>query len=169
MSHAKNKLDWCLNKAEKELKENQEHRGLVRIKPDKEKTADYVNKAEHFLRATIYLKEGNFSDISASTIFYAMYHSLLAIAMKFGYESHNQECTFALIAHFIEDGKIGFDQNMLNKIATLGVEENTEETTVKIREKYQYGTKMKLEDDIYNQLLELAQQVISKTKEIIEE
>ena len=33
MSHAKNKMDWCLDKAKKEGKN---HRGLVKINPDLE-------------------------------------------------------------------------------------------------------------------------------------
>lgn len=34
MSHAENKVKWCLNKAEKELMEGKKHRGLVKIEPD---------------------------------------------------------------------------------------------------------------------------------------
>src|SRR3989338_4014102 len=101
MSHAENKIDWCLKKAEKELKEMGKHRGLIKIKSDLNKARDYIKKAEHYLKATDYLKKGNFSDISASTMFYSMYHCLLAIALKFGYESRNQECTFALMHNLV--------------------------------------------------------------------
>ncbi len=167
MSHAKNKLDWCLRKAEKELKEGSMHRGLRKIKPNKEQSTEHVKKAEHFLKATMYLKDGNFSDISASTVFYAMYHSLLAIASKFGYESHNQECTFALIASLIEEKKINLTQDTLDKIAALGITDDSE-TSVKIREKYQYGTSLSLNDNLYTQLVKLAQKVISETKVIVE-
>src|SRR3989344_9497102 len=97
MSQSKNKVKWCLKKAEDELKEGGKHRGLVKAKSDLNKARKHLLKAEHFLRATMYLKKGNFSDISTSTLFYSMYHCLLAIAAKFGYESRNQECTFALI------------------------------------------------------------------------
>ena len=97
-----------------------------------------------------------------------MYHCLLAIASKFGYESRNQECTFALISNLIEEGKIDFEKNLLDKIASLNVEEDSEKTIVEIREKYQYGTSLSLSDSIYNELFSLAQEVISKTKEIIE-
>jgi uncharacterized protein (UPF0332 family) len=168
MSHAKNKVDWCLKKAEKELKQGKKHRGLLKIKEDLEKARDYIKKAEHYIKATDYLKKGNFSDISASTVFYSMYHCLLAIASKFGYESRNQECTFALISNLIEEGKIDFEKNLLDKIASLNVEEDSEKTIVEIREKYQYGTSLSLSDSIYNELFSLAQEVISKTKEIIE-
>ena len=97
MSQAKNKLKWCLKKAEEEIKEQGMHRGLIKIKPNIGKSREHISKSEHYFNATEYLKKGNYSDIGASTIFYCMYHCLLAIAAKFGYESGNQECTFALI------------------------------------------------------------------------
>ena len=78
----------------------------------------------------------NFSDISASTVFYSMYHSLLAIVIKFGYESRNQTCTFALIQYLIEEKMIDFDQMLLNKIMCLEIDETISETGIEIREKY---------------------------------
>ena len=168
MTHSKNKIEWCLKKAEKELKEKGKHRGLIKIKPDLNKANEFIAKAEHYLKATDYLKKGNFADISASTVFYSMYSCLLAIISKFGYESGNQECTFALIFHLIEEGKIDFDKNLLEKIASL--ENNKDKEGIKdIRERYQYGTSLSLKDNLYKELFELAQKVISKTKEIIEE
>ncbi|MAG07932.1 hypothetical protein CMO89_00500 [Candidatus Woesearchaeota archaeon] len=169
MSHAKNKVEWCLRKAEKELKDSDTHRGLVKVNPSKEKAREYINKADHYLKATIYLKEGSFSDISASTVFYAMYHCLLAIAAKFGYEARNQECTFALINSLIEDGKIDIEKEMIDKISPLDAEESKEQTTIEVREQYQYGTSLSLKDNLYEEQLELAKKIISKTKEIIEE
>ena len=76
MSHVKNKLKWCITKAEKELAESFKHRGLIIIQPDIEKARAHIAKAGHYLKATDYLKKGNFSDISASTLFYSMYHCL---------------------------------------------------------------------------------------------
>jgi uncharacterized protein (UPF0332 family) len=170
MSHTKNKVEWCLRKAERELKESYKHRGLVKVKPDLEKANDFIIKAEHYLKATEYLKKGNFSDISASTVFYAMYHCLLAIAAKFGYESENQECTFAVINNLIEDGKIDFEKKLLDKISSLEVNETDEKTIVEVREKYQYGTELNMEDeDLYFQLVELAKTILSKAKVIIME
>ena len=167
MSHAMNKVGWCLRKAEKELKESDKHRGLVKIDSDKEKAKKHIDKAEHYLSATIYLKNGNFSDISASTVFYAMYHCLLAIAVKFGYESRNQECTFALINSLIEDKMIDFDKELLDKISPLD-EESKEQTTVKVREQYQYGTSLSLNENLYDKELLLAKKIIAKAKEIVE-
>lgn len=168
MSEAKNKLKWCLKKSEEEMKEQGMHRGLVKIKPNVEKAKEYVSKSEHYFNATEYLKTGNYSDISASTIFYCMYHCLLAIAAKFGYESGNQECTFALIYTLIEDNKIDFGKETLDKISALDASKNTDKTTIRIREKYQYGTSLSLEDNTYNELIELAKKVMSKTKVIVE-
>ncbi len=169
MSYAKNKRDWCLKKAERELKESETHRGLIKIKPDSKKAGEHISKAEHYLKATDYLKKGNFSDISASTVFYSMYHCLLAIAAKFGYESRNQECTFALINSLIEDNKIDLEKDLLDKVSSLDIEKSKEQTTVEVREQYQYGTNLSLKDDLYKELFELAKKIISKTKEIIEE
>jgi len=167
MSHTKNKVEWCLKKAEKELEKSEKHRGLVRIEPDLKKAREHVNKAEHYLKATDYLRKGDFSDISASTVFYSMYHCLLAIALKFGYESRNQECTFALIHYLIEEREINLDINLLNKIASLNIKEG-EKTGVEIREQYQYGTSLSIKDNLYKELFELAKNIILKTKEIIE-
>ena len=169
MSHVKNKVEWCLKKSERELKESGKHRGLVRIKPDLQKAKDYINKSEHYLKATEYLKNGNFSDISASTVFYSMYHCLLAIAAKQGYESGNQVCTFALIYSLIQEGKMDFKEAMLDRITSLNVKETDKKTTTEIREQYQYGTELTIKDDIYKELIELAKEVISITKVIIEE
>ena len=169
MSLAKSKVDWCLNKVEKELKETGKHRGLVRVKPDLGKAKDFVNKAEHYLRATEYLKRGDFSDISASTVFYSMYHCLLAIAEKFGYESRNQDCTFHLIHSLIEESKIGLEEELLSKIASLEVKTDDEKTSTEIREHYQYGTELSMKDNTYKELLQLAKEIIIKTKEILNE
>ena len=69
MSHAKNKVEWCLRKAENELKESKKHRGLVIIKPDVKKAKEFISKAEHYLKAAEYLKKGHYSDISATTLY----------------------------------------------------------------------------------------------------
>ena len=69
----------------------------------------------------------------------------------------------------IEDKKINFDKELLHKVSSLDVEKGKEQTTVEVREQYQYGTNLSLKDDLYNELLELAKKIIARTKEIIEE
>ena len=168
MSHARNKVDWCLKRAQRELEEGKSHKGIIKVNPNIKEARKHLEKAEHYLNATDLLKKENFSDISASTVFYSMYHCLLAIALKFGYESGNQECTFALIHNLIEEGKINLGKDLLDKIASLDLK-SEDKTTVEIREQYQYGTSLSIKDDIYKELFELARKVISQTKIIIEE
>lgn len=170
MSHAKNKVEWCLNKAEKELKEGDVHRGLIKINPDKEKALEHIRKAEHDLKGAVEFAEIGFSDWSASAFFYSTYQCFLAIAVKFGYESGNQECTFALMYSLAEDKKIDIDKSLLDLVSSLDLQKpNQESTSVKIRERYQYGIDLSLDDKTYNELLSLCRKILSKTKEIIEE
>ncbi len=166
MSHAKNKVKWCLRKAENKLKESGSHRGIIKSKPNLEQAKEYIEKAQHYIKATEYLKKGDYSDVSATTIFFSLYHSLLAIAAKFGYESRNQECTFALVYSLVEDGKIDFDKETLAKIASLEPKDE-KETSVEIRERFQYGTEFNMEEILYNDLTQLAKEVLSKAREIV--
>lgn len=168
MSHAKNKVDWCLKKAEKEIKESGNHRGLIKSSSNVNKSRAHIIKAEHYLKATMLLKKESFSDISASTVFYAMYHCLLAICAKFGYESRNQECTFALIHCLVEEKKIELEKELIDKIASFSVDKSHEQTSIELREQYQYGTELSLKDDIYDELVEIAKNILIKTKVVIE-
>lgn len=171
MSHAKNKMQWCLNKAKKELQEGKKHRGLVKINPDPEKAKEHLAKAEHNLKATIYLHNGGYTDWCSSSLFYVMYHCFLAILTKFGYETRNQECTFAVIANFIEEGKIAISLEDLEKVSILNVSDTQESpnTAVSIREDYQYSTKVSLQNKEYQDLFQLAKMILDKTKEALEE
>jgi len=168
MGHIENKIKWCLDKAKKELEKGEKHRGLIKISPNKEKAEEHIKKAEHYLDASVYLKDGNFSDISASTIFYSAYHCMLAIAIKFGYESRNQECTIALINSLIEEKKIELEKSLIDRIAMINQFQGEEKTAIEIREKYQYGTEISLKESLYNEFLQLAEVLLNKTKEIIE-
>jgi|SRR3989344_2323185 len=168
MSQTKNKVEWCLGKAEKEIQEGKVHRGLVRVKPDIKRAEDHIKKSEHYLAATDYLKKGNFSDISASTVFYSMYQCLLAIAIKYGYESRNQECTFALISSLIDENNIKFKKEILNKIYSINTEDK-DDTAAGVREHYQYGVDINLKESLYKEMTNLAKEIIEMTKEILEE
>lgn len=165
MTHAENKVDWCLKKAEKELQESANHRGLVIVKPGDGKA--HTRKAEHYLRASDYLHKGNFSDIAASTLFYCMYHCLLAIALKFGYESRNQECTFALVRKLVENKNIDFNQELLDKIASLD-NDKPQKTILQLREQYQYGVDISMQENLYQELFTLAGDVLLKPKTILQ-
>jgi len=171
MSHAKNKLHWCLNKAKKELQDSRKHRGLVEAAPDIETAREHLAKAEHNLKVTLYLQKGGFTDWCSSSLFYTIYHCFLAILTKFGYESRNQECTLAVIVSLIEDGKITFNKEDLEKVSSISITETQEtlDTAISIREKYQYCTKVSLENKEYQKLLQLTKRILDKTKEILSE
>ncbi len=166
MSQMKDKVKWCLKKAEKELAESKKHRGLIKISPSKVLAREYISKAEHYLEATFLLKE-KFSDISASTVFYSIYHCFLAILAKFGYESRNQECTFAVIYTLAEAGEINIDKSIIDKVSLLSAKDN-EDSVIEIREKYQYGTELSIKEELYNENLGIARKILGKAKEIIE-
>lgn len=164
-----NKIKWCLNKAQRELKEMGKHRGLVKIAPDTDLARQHISKAEHNLTAMNRFKEIGFSDWSASAGFYSIYHCLLAIIAKHGYESRNQECTFALIYQLIDSKKINLDRKLVEEVHSIEPDVKHEESTIiELRESEQYGTAISMEDKIYNKLLKTAQKIRDLSKEIIE-
>jgi uncharacterized protein (UPF0332 family) len=169
MSHAENKIRWCLNKAKKELKKGDKHRGLIKIKPNLELANLHIKKAEHNLKAITKFKEIKYSDWSASASFYSTYHCFLAILSKFGYESRNQECTFAFILDLIDTKKIDLDKELIEEIHVLNLDEKHKSPTiVEVREIEQYGIKLSLEDETFKKVLKIAKITLDKTKEILE-
>ncbi|MBN1386708.1 HEPN domain-containing protein [Candidatus Woesearchaeota archaeon] len=166
MSHAKNKLRWCLNKAQKELEKGHKHRGIVRTEPSLTRAKEHMTKAEHNLKATLYLNKGGFTDWCSISLFYTIYHCFLSILLKEGFESRNQECTFSLIESLIDDKKINLNKEDIQKVALINAHETT---AISLREKYQYNTKTTLENGEYADLLNTAKKILDKTKVIMEE
>lgn len=167
--HAENKVKWCLKKAEKEFKQGDRHRGLIKIKPDPELANAHIKKAEHNLKAITDFKNFGYSDWSASAAFYSVYHCFLAILAKFGYESRNQECTFALIYSLIETKQINLNKEDIQETSSFNSEEKQESfTIVEIREIGQYGIKLSLEDETFNRLVKIAKTILDQTKELLE-
>ena len=170
MPHAKNKVEWCMKKAEKELQKGDKHRGLIRTRPDQKLAGSHIKKAGHNLNAIRDFKRMGYSDWSASAAFYSIYHCLLAILAKFGYESRNQECTFALIYNLIETGQIPLERGTIEQVHALEPEEKHESPTIiEIREVGQYGIALSLENETFSKLLKKAKEILDQTKEILEE
>ncbi len=169
MSQTEKKVKWCLGKAERELQNAGKHRGLVRIKPDGVLVNAHIRKAEHNLSAIEDFKNIGYSDWSASAVFYSVYHCFLAIITKYGYESRNQECTFALIYYLIETNKINMDKEIIERVYSLNPDEKHKSPTViEIRETEQYGVNLSLEDESYQKLQNIAKVILDQTKEILE-
>lgn len=166
MSHAKNKTDWCLKKAEREKQEGKIHRGLIKIKPDEEEAKKHIRKAEHNLSAVEYFDKGDFSDWSMSAVFYCIYHCFLAIGLKFGYESRNQECTIALIKHLKEQKEIDIDDKF---IKTLEIEEKQrhETSVIEKRELYTYGTTIYADKDEIEKSTQFCKECLYQTRKIV--
>ena len=168
MSEAENKVEWCLKKAERELKESDLHRGLVKVESNIELAEKHVTKAEHNLKASLYFEKGGFSDWSASAFFYTIYHCFLAILVKFGYETRNQECALAAIEMLNEQGKIKIDKKFIDTLKITKIEEMQEDSLIRLRENLQYGVELKFkEQEEFERLTEMCKEIISKTREII--
>ncbi|MEK6907120.1 MAG: hypothetical protein AABW45_01190 [Nanoarchaeota archaeon] len=103
MSKLNEKLNKCLKEG---IKGGLRHKGLKKIKPSKELALDHLNKAMHDFKAIAEFVKIDFSDWSASAAFYTLYHCLLGILAKNGFESRNQSCTFAMIEDLIDKNKI---------------------------------------------------------------
>ncbi|KHO54433.1 MAG: hypothetical protein QT09_C0004G0087 [archaeon GW2011_AR18] len=170
MSQLNDKIKWCLNKAQKEINEGKKHRGLLPITPDINIAREHINKSQHNLRVTLYLHNGGFTDWCSSSLFYTIYHCFLGILAKYGYESRNQECTFAVIENLIGNNEININIEDFKKVISLDVSKNQEKNTaINLRENSQYSTKTSLKDTEYKKLLNLAKKILDDTKIIIEE
>ncbi len=115
-----------------------------------------------------YLMQGGFNDWAVSASFYAHYHCLLAILQKLGYESRNQECTFAAIEYFIEQKKISMAKSDLYKVFATDKHDRLEDADiVNLREKFQYGTETLYEAQKIHELFEETRLFIETAKSIL--
>jgi uncharacterized protein (UPF0332 family) len=157
MPKNKSRLDWCLTK------ENR----LKRIPPNILKAKEHIEKAKHNLSAADYNIKGNYNDWAVSQVYYAMYHGLLAILYKFGYESKNHECTISTVEHLIETKKILLD---IKDIAFIRTTEKMKIQDAKsLREEFQYGTKTDVNKDILIGLVEKSKEIVEKIEIILED
>lgn len=97
---------------------------------------------------------------------YAMYHSLLAILYKLGYESRNQECTINAVEYFIERKILKIDKNYIRMIRSI---QETEEDAKGIRENMQYSSKTQLEKKKCETLMNNAKKFVEKMRSVLEE
>src|SRR3989344_4516076 len=99
----KDKIKNCFKEGEKD---GERHKGLRKIDVNQELINRHLEKAAHNLNAILDFKNMKYSDWSASAAFYALYHCLLDLLVKFGYQSRNQNCTFAFVEDLIKKEKI---------------------------------------------------------------
>ena len=83
----RDRLNWCLESEKR----------MIKIKPNDKLSKEHIEKAKHNLKAADYNVQGHFDDWAVSQSYYAMYHALLAILFKKGFESKNHECTISTV------------------------------------------------------------------------
>lgn len=174
MSQASKQVDWCLNKAKKEVEECKQlgkrikHRGLLKSNPSIDEANQHLAKAEHNLAGITRFKEIGFSDWSMSAGFYCIYHCFLAIAAKFGYESGNQTCTISLMKYLKEEGKISLEDKYIELLEYEQLEEAKEGSVIDLRENYTYGVQISFKDETkINELKKTCKDLVDITKQII--
>lgn len=155
MSMYKDKLNWCLE-SEKQMK---------RIVPNSKLSKEHMKKSKHNLKAADFNIQGGFSDWAVSQLYYAMYHSLLAILFKKGFESKNHECTINAIEYFIEKKEISLDKENLAFIRTT--EQMTQKDAKSLREEFQYGTKTKVNKILLDELIKKSKEIVEKVEIIL--
>ena len=146
----KQKLDWCLAKETR----------MKKIKPNDKLSQEHLDKAKHNLRAADYNIKGGFSDWGVSQFYYSMYHALLAVLFKLGYESKNHECTINAVEYLVEEGKINLDLKDIAFIRTT--EQMTSKDAKSLREEFQYGTETAVNEKILKELLENTKRIVEK-------
>ena len=176
MSQAAKHIEWCLNKAKKEIEEckklgkRPKHRGLLKSNPNLEEAKKHLAKSEHNLIGITKFKEIGFSDWSMSAGFYCIYHCFLAIAAKFGYESANQTCTISLMRFLKENNKITLDDRFIELLEYAQMDDAKSDSIVDLREDYTYGVQVSVKDEArLHDLKKTCKELIEITKQIIYE
>lgn len=162
MGRIENNFRWCLKQGEKGRK----HKGLKKIGKDIANSEEQIRKAESDLETMQYLYDGNKTDWVTSAAFYAMYHALLAVLYRLGYESRNQECTITAIEKFMKDKIISLEQGYIDMIRSL--QEGIEDAK-SIREEMQYGSETSIEEERCKRLMGNAKKFVDRIKEVLEE
>ena len=157
MPDRKSKLNWCLESKKR----------MKKIKRDDEISKEHIEKAKHNLKAADYNIKGNFDDWAVSQSYYAMYHALLAILFKKGFESKNHECTINTVEFLIEAKEINLSMEDLSFIRTA--EQMTTKDVKSLREEFQYGTKTKVNRLLLAELLQKSKEIVEKVEIMLNE
>ncbi len=160
----KDKLKKCLEEGKLG---GERHKGLVRINFNADKSKAHLIKALHNFNAMTNFHDQGYSDWSASASFYTLYHGLLAILGKKGYESRNQSCTFALIEEFIYKGEItNLTSDDIKEIFDKDLKEDLAHSTkiLDVRERMQYSTKTTLAEQEFLLLKKRTKELLDKIR-----
>lgn len=153
-------FDWCLKQGEK----GEKHKGLRETEPDFLMAKKHLDKARHNFETAIKNKK-DAPDWSIAMYFYAAYHSLLALLSQLGYESRNQECTFACVEFYISQG-LGFEKELIGWIRKTS--QQVEKDAKDLREEFQYGIKVEVSRDLLDAVGEKTKEFIYKTEVLLD-
>ena len=164
---ARDKIKDCLKEGENQ---GERHKGIRMIGISEEIVSGHIKKAIHNFNAMDFFHKSGFSDWSASASFYSLYHCLLAIISKKGFESRNQNCTFALIEDMIDKKEISLTREELKEIFDKDVTEDLEHSNkiLDIREKMQYSIRTSLEEKEFILLRERTKFLFDKLRKEVE-
>ena len=157
MSSGKDRLSWCLASAKR----------MRKIKPNDNLSKEHIEKAKHNLKAADYNVQGHFDDWAVSQSYYAMYHSLLAILFKKGFESKNHECTISTVELLIETKEINLSMEDISFIRTT--EQMTTKDAKSLREEFQYGTKTDVNKVLLTEILQKSKAIVEKIEVMLSE
>lgn len=163
------KLNKCFEEGKRA---GERHQGLKEIKPNLIRSNLHLVKSLHNFEAMVNFHETGFSDWSASAAFYTLYHGLLAILAKYGYESRNQSCTFVLIEDLIINNEIkNLTVSDLKEIFDKDVTSDLEHSMkiLDIREHMQYSTKTSLVEEEFQLLRKRTKELLDKIRLELEE
>ena len=143
------------------------HQGLKQVIPSQENVQAHLAKAIHNFEAMASFHDLHFSDWSASASFYSLYHGLLAILAKHGFESRNQSCTFAMIEDLIAKGEIKNLtpqdlKEIFDKDLTMDLAHSTK--ILDIRERMQYSTQTTLAEEEFQILKKRTKELFDKIR-----
>ena len=148
----KDKISWCLK----------DERRVKRISFSDDLSQEHIKKAKHNLHAADYNLQGGFDDWVISQIYYAVYHSLLAILFKKGFELKNHECTITLIEEMILTKQINLTEEDISFIRTT--EQMTPKDAKSLREEFQYGIKTKVDKILLLTLIKKSKEIVEKVE-----
>ncbi len=128
MPQIESHLEWCLRNK----------KGLVKTKPDINLAQAHLKKSEYNFSVLLLLEKQRIYDWALNVGFYAIYHCLLGILAKYGYESRNQSCTLSMLLKLIKEGKLILSKDLVLQFDTLEI--NPSSPTVRMeRETSTYG------------------------------
>jgi len=151
-----------MEKTKKQFEECKRKKLILSVKPNEENIKGHIDKAKHYLQAMDYNIQGDFKDVAVANAFYAMYHALLALLYKHGYEARAQECAINTAQYLIAEKKIDLDIRYIDIIRRTDRSKGMDAKS--LREEFQYGIETSVQEAILKELKKNAIELV----EIIE-